>query len=54
MLATTISRKLWSIKGDTGNFYITDTEELTCTCPDWKNRGHLRPCKHLRFLGVNT
>ena len=28
--------------------YYTSTR--ACSCPDWRYRGHIRPCKHVRAL----
>lgn len=41
--------KVFKIMGSTGNIYdVTLSNELSCTCPDHKNRGS--KCKHIYFV----
>jgi len=37
-------------KSNLGTFYEVTKE--TCSCLDFKYRGHLRPCKHIKELKV--
>ena len=31
-------------------FYEVSKSAKSCTCPDFKFRGHIRPCKHIKEL----
>ena len=34
-------------------FYEVSKSAKSCTCPDFKFRGHIRPCKHIKeLLGI--
>ena len=41
---------LWSLRSPSGTTYTIDSEEGTCSCPDFRGRGHRRACKHLRGI----
>ena len=47
-----IGTMLWLVTGDSGEKYYVDTDNGVCNCPAWIIR-KIRPCKHLKFCGVN-
>lgn len=49
MMFTSLARGLFECVSDSGEKYMVDMENSSCTCKSWYFKH--RPCKHLLFLG---
>ena len=38
------------MEGMTASKHFTTIDPPCCSCADWKYRGHIRPCKHVKAL----
>ncbi|WP_373190236.1 hypothetical protein [Halolamina sp.] len=42
---------VYEVRSESGSTYQVDVEQVHCSCPDWRRRGHAlgeQGCKHLR------
>lgn len=51
MIQTSLSKGTFETIGDSGEVYVTDIINKTCTCRSWFFKTK-RPCRHLIHLGV--
>lgn len=49
---TTVGKGLYECKSMSGNTYLCDIENKTCTCKSWYYSKEPKICKHLKKLGV--
>jgi len=57
MIFTSIGRGQWEVIGNSGNVYVTDTENKTCTCKGFyygqrRDKDGNKTCSHLDFFMV--